>query len=415
MKKSFGKLMAGVMIAVMTVSSLPSIAYAGELLISEDTYCFETEEGMDDTELIEEESAPDVELSEETLDEVILSDETIEETLDEVILSDETIEESFDGEAEYELSSEEPIFWITNKNNPAGKECELSEYTIKNGDALTLSVVPKWENIGETNPDDIPVTYTWYITDCYTGVKQKVEGNNTDSYTLPTDLVNNNKYQIDCEASAEYNSKSDKFSFLVCKHDEGINPWVNGVLSFSHGQEKDLSDYNMSWDEENNILILSGAYIKLQNYMLLPANSTIVVEEGTTNYIYGRVTFNGEGTITGEGTLNIINENSAGDCIKFCDATGSVVSTYLDEDGYVVIHYDEVKNASVPYDAVDWRFDQNAYMGYTVKELRFENPGAEYPDNVLKMTMNLYSVKYGEYQSTYYIKCIGVDEIRWES
>ena len=107
--------------------------------------------------------------------------------------------------------------------------------------------------------------------------------------------------------------------------------------------------------------------------------------------------------------------NSAGDCIKFCDATGSVVSTYLDEDGYVVIHYDEVKNASVPYDAVDWRFDQNAYMGYTVKELRFENPGAEYPDNVLKMTMNLYSVKYGEYQSTYYIKCIGVDEIRWES
>lgn len=303
MKKCFGKLLAGVMIAVMTVGSLPSIAYAGELLISEDAYCFETEEGMDDTELIEEESAPDVELS--------------EETLDEVILSDETIEESFDGETEYELSSEEPIFWITNKNNPAGNEYSLSKYTIKNGDALTLSVVPKWENIGETNPDDIPVTYTWYITDYYTGVKQKVEGNNTDSYILPTDLANNNEYHIDCEASAEYNSKTYgfEFSFWVYKHDEGITPWVNGVLSFSHGQEKDLSDYNMSWDEENNILTLSGVYIKLQYYLSLPANSTIVVEEGTTNYIYGRVTFNGEGTITGEGTLNIINENSAGDCI----------------------------------------------------------------------------------------------------
>lgn len=303
MKKCFGKLLAGVMIAVMTVGSLPSIAYAGELLISEDAYCFETEEGMDDTELIEEESAPDVELS--------------EETLDEVILSDETIEESFDGEAEYELSSEEPIFWITDKKNPAEKEYTLRKYTIKNGDALTLSVEPKWENIGETNPTTIPVTYTWSITDYYTGEKQKVEGNNTDSYTVPTDLANNNEYHIDCEAIAEYNSKTYdfEFSFWVYKHDEGITPWVNQILSLKHGTPRDLAAYNMSWDEENNILTLSGAYIKLQNYMLLPANSTIVVEKGTTNYIYGRVTFNGEGTITGEGTLNIINENSEGDCI----------------------------------------------------------------------------------------------------
>lgn len=255
--------------------------------------------------------------------EVAIENDETDEGITETTVTDDVSDD--DLESNEFLAGGEPVFWITDKNKPAGKEYSLSKYTIKNGDALTLSVVPNWENIGETNPDDIPVTYTWYITDYYTGVKQKVEGNNTDSYILPTDLANNNEYHIDCEASAEYNSKTYdfEFSFWVYKHDEGINPWVNGVLSFSHGQEKDLSDYNMSWDEENNILTLSGAYIKLQYYLLLPANSTIVVEEGTTNYIYGRVTLNGEGTITGEGTLNIINENSAGDCIT----TGRIFNT----------------------------------------------------------------------------------------
>lgn len=107
------------------------------------------------------------------------------------------------------------------------------------------------------------------------------------------------------------------------------------------------------------------------------------------------------------------NYNSTGDIVKFCDATGSVVSVYV-ENGYVVIHYDEVTNGTVPYDAVDWKFDSKAYMGYVVKGLHFENPGSEYPDNVLRITMDLYSAKYGEYHSSYFVKCVNAEEIRWE-
>jgi len=107
------------------------------------------------------------------------------------------------------------------------------------------------------------------------------------------------------------------------------------------------------------------------------------------------------------------NYSGFGDIVKFCDAIGSVVSIYV-ENGYVVIHYDEVTTGTVPYDAVDWKFDSKAYMGYAVKELRFENPGSDYPDNVLRIKMNLYSAKYGEYQTSFYVKCVNADEIRWE-
>ncbi|MBP9996631.1 MAG: cadherin-like beta sandwich domain-containing protein [Lachnospiraceae bacterium] len=311
MKKYFGKLLAGVLIVVMTVGSLPNMAYAEEMASTDASYY---EEDMDATELTEEDTdSTDEDLSEETVESTLTEEESTE--------SESELLESSSDEEMYAVGSGEggdPVFWITDKNKPAGKEYSLSKYTIKNGDPLTVSVVPKWENIGETNPDDIPVTYTWYITDYYTGEEQKVEGNNTDSYSLPTDLANNNEYHIDCEASAEYNSKSYdfEFSFWVYKHDEGINPWVNQQLAFTHGIPRDLTAYNMSWDEEKDVLTLSGAYIRLQYTMLLPANSTIVVKEGTTNYIYGRVTFRGEGTIAGEGTLNIINEKSSGDCVS---------------------------------------------------------------------------------------------------
>lgn len=106
--------------------------------------------------------------------------------------------------------------------------------------------------------------------------------------------------------------------------------------------------------------------------------------------------------------------NAVSDCIKFCDSTGSIVSIYADEQGYIVVHYDEVKTGSVPYDAVDWRFDRKAYMGYAISSLNFENPGTDYPKNVIKMRMVLTSLKYGNYSTTYYIKCPNVEEIRWE-
>ena len=66
---------------------------------------------------------------------------------------------------------------------------------------------------------------------------------------------------------------------------------------------------------------------------------------------------------------------------------------------------------SVHYEDVDWRFDKDAYMGYTVKELRFEDPGDDYPDNVLRMTLVLHNGRYGDYTTSYYIKCVNADSI----
>lgn len=107
----------------------------------------------------------------------------------------------------------------------------------------------------------------------------------------------------------------------------------------------------------------------------------------------------------------IITKGTGFDRIKFCDSTGSIVTIGVDAEGYVVIHYDEVTSGPIKYDAVDWKFDQNAYMGYVVSGLNFEQAGSDYPENVVKMTIMLKSDRYGEYTSYYYLKCTNVDKI----
>ncbi len=109
------------------------------------------------------------------------------------------------------------------------------------------------------------------------------------------------------------------------------------------------------------------------------------------------------------------------DSIYLMDKTGSKVtisaSPQTFSDGsqkgmYMNIHYDEVtEHGAVKYKAVDWRFDAKAYMGYTVKELTFDDPGADYPSNVVKMTLVLHSDRYGDYTTTSYIKCVNAERI----
>lgn len=111
--------------------------------------------------------------------------------------------------------------------------------------------------------------------------------------------------------------------------------------------------------------------------------------------------------------------------ISFIDESGSKVTILADEqkvdddskkiDGeFINIHYDEVTEGSVHYAAVDWRFDHKAYMGYTVTKLRFENPGSQYPENVVKMVLELSSNRYGSYETVYYIKCSNVEKITYK-
>lgn len=111
------------------------------------------------------------------------------------------------------------------------------------------------------------------------------------------------------------------------------------------------------------------------------------------------------------------------DSISFIDSTGSNVtitaSPQNGSDGtaegmYMCVRYDAVTEGSIKYETVDWRFDSKAYMGYMVKELHFEDPGDNYPENVIKMTLVLHSGKYGDYTSTYYMKCVNVNTITIE-
>lgn len=125
-----------------------------------------------------------------------------------------------------------------------------------------------------------------------------------------------------------------------------------------------------------------------------------------------------------------VTEGGDFDSITFTDATGSTVTVTAEEQTiernvggavetevttgkYICIKYDQVKDGPVKYDAVDWRFDYKAYMGYVVTKLDFSNPGPDYPDNVVKMTLVLNSDKYGEYTTNYYIKCYNVEEIKY--
>lgn len=95
-----------------------------------------------------------------------------------------------------------------------------------------------------------------------------------------------------------------------------------------------------------------------------------------------------------------------------------------DEDtpGYLLIKYEETLSEDpesgeiTGYKAHDWKFDDKAYMGYEVKSVKFavasKDPDrkADYPDNVIHMTITLSSLKYGDYTSDYYFKASKVSE-----
>lgn len=135
-----------------------------------------------------------------------------------------------------------------------------------------------------------------------------------------------------------------------------------------------------------------------------------------SNKIVGQI----EGA-TAAKTPTVTTMPDGNDAISFVDATGSAVTVSTAKvtingtpKSYMNIHYDEVTEGSVKYDAVDWKFDAKAYMGYTVKKLSFEKLNDNYSDNVTRMTMELYSDRYGDYTTEYYIKCSNVPEIKYE-
>jgi hypothetical protein len=114
------------------------------------------------------------------------------------------------------------------------------------------------------------------------------------------------------------------------------------------------------------------------------------------------------------------------DSIDFTDETGSrVCITTKSEEGknYLCIHYYPVADGAKKYDeaadryyyeeqlykAVDWEFDNKAYLGYSIKSLTFEKPEG-FPGNVIKLGLTVVSDKYGEYSTTKYIELYNFTE-----
>ena len=103
------------------------------------------------------------------------------------------------------------------------------------------------------------------------------------------------------------------------------------------------------------------------------------------------------------------NETTGYNKIEFTDAQGSQVYIGVNEEGYLVVHYYPVVVASGEVKSTDWVFDQKAYMGYSIKELKFTQPKGDYADNIIYMSLTLHSSRYGDFTYTEYIQCYNLD------
>lgn len=122
-----------------------------------------------------------------------------------------------------------------------------------------------------------------------------------------------------------------------------------------------------------------------------------------------------DGSVTTTTDFPVMNQDNS--AIYFVDESGCPVRIGLkndpaDSDGYLQITYFSEDN-SVPgvisYKAVPWYFAKENYMGYNVKDFTIEKAGADYPDNVFKLTCTVTSERFGDYTAERYIKCRNLD------
>lgn len=121
----------------------------------------------------------------------------------------------------------------------------------------------------------------------------------------------------------------------------------------------------------------------------------------------------------GSDMASAVEINAEGNEIHFVTATGSRVFLGLAQrngQNYLVEHFEAIE-ASLNedgtydddgYDAVDWMFDEAAYMGYVIDELHFSMAKAtdpSYEENVIKVDLVISNPRYGEFNTEKYVKC----------
>jgi hypothetical protein len=144
-----------------------------------------------------------------------------------------------------------------------------------------------------------------------------------------------------------------------------------------------------------------------------------------SNILQGKIAGELEGAVNGDITSDDLVDASGNPAngamlisdsrIEFIDENGSHVNVGLyEQDGkqYLAVHYYPVESedGGILYDAVDWTFDQAAYMGYSIKELKFSRPMGAYAYNVITVEMTITSPKYGDYTTVEYLECYNFDD-----
>ena len=108
---------------------------------------------------------------------------------------------------------------------------------------------------------------------------------------------------------------------------------------------------------------------------------------------------------------------------KIRDDSGDNLSgnQYQDTEDQLLLYYYAVQSSApgsalgtvTRYEAVDWSFDQAAYMGYYIEELKFSQAdpsGAEYPPNIIRVDLTINHDRYGSYKAVSYIECYNFSE-----
>ena len=83
-------------------------------------------------------------------------------------------------------------------------------------------------------------------------------------------------------------------------------------------------------------------------------------------------------------------------------------------DEQLVIHYYRVEsvlkdsNKKLVYEPIDWTFDKKMYLDYKINKLEFslaDPDGIIYPENVIRIHLEIEHKKFGSYSTTRYVEC----------
>lgn len=170
-----------------------------------------------------------------------------------------------------------------------------------------------------------------------------------------------------------------------------------------------VSVYYEAKGTANGMQVSSIIASKIRGEIEGARNATITTEVKNEDGTTSEVTLPYVMQLSTDAALGGQNETTGYNKIEFTDAQGGHVYIGVNKEGYLVVHYYPVVIASGEVKETDWVFDKKAYMGYSIKELKFTQPKGDYAANIIYMSLTLHSSRYGDFTYTEYIQCYNLD------